>query len=234
MLSDAGLLMAYGHAIAAFLELYAAFWAFSIWRRLSVRLYRNQAFGIGIVAASFALLDLDQFTPVVTGAEAGGSESPFSTSFFLILFLVFVVLFYWIDASILAARRADPLLRDTLYWRRLRFVFWVILVGSAVVSILLQMQFLFLIVLFIVPISGAVFLPIAASRSGDASLRRQLKWFGAFVLLLLVVSILAGSSGQGANVYIVAATLGGIYAADYCLYKSAKSLVPLNRLSLSD
>jgi hypothetical protein len=230
MLSDARLLMAYGHAIAAFLELYAAFWAFSIWRRLPVRLYRNQAFGIGTVAASFALLDLDQFTPVVTGSEAGPSE------FFPILVLVFVVLFYWIDASILAARRADPLLRDTLYWRRLRFVFWAILavaIAFSIIGAIPEVQFLVLTALIIVPISGAVFLPIAARRSGDASLRRQLKWFGAFVLLLLAISILAGSSGQGANVYIVAATLGGIYAADYCLYKSAKSLAPLNRLSQS-
>jgi hypothetical protein len=233
MLSDAGLLLASGHGVAAILELYAVFWALSIWRRLSVRLYRNQAFGIGIVAASFALLDLAQFTPVVTGGEQVGGE----VVGFTIIFLVLVVLFYWIDASILAARRADPLLRDTLYWRRLRFVFWVVLAVLTVASILGQVEFLsfFIIMLFIIiPISGAVFLPIAARRSGDASLRRQLKWFGAFVLLLLVVSILAAPSGQGANVYGVAAMLGGIYSADYCLYKSAKSLVPLNRLSLSD
>lgn len=220
--------MASGHAVAGFLELYATFWALSIRRRLPVRLYRNQAFGIGVVAASFALLDLDQFTPVVTGAGAVGSE------FTPILSLVFLVLFYWIDASILAARRTDPLLRDTLHWRQLRFVFWAILAVSIVVSNLVQILILGGLGLFVVPLSGAVFLPVAASRSGDASLRRQLKWLGVFVLLLLVIITLAGASGVGENVYFIIAMLGGIYTADYCLYKSAKSLVPLNKLSLSD
>lgn len=217
--------MASGHAVAAILELYAAFWGFSIWRRLSVRLYRNQAFGISIVAVSFAVLDFAQFVPVFAGGEFVGPES------FVILFLVEVVLFYWIDASILTARRTDPLLRDTLHWRYLHLVIWAILVVSPVVAILTQVPILAIIPLILVPISGAVSLPVAASRSGDASLRRQLKWFGLFALLLLTISIAAGSGAE--NVYSIVATLGVIYAADYCLYKSAKSLVPLNKLSLS-
>lgn len=222
--------MASGHAVAAFLELYAAFWGFSIWRRLSVGLYRNQAFGISIVAVSFALLDLDQFTPVFPGTYAIPSE------FFIIVYLVDVVLFYWIDASILAAKRTDPLLRDTLHWRQLRLVIWAILLVSVVVSILAQAHFLAFTSLLLVAISGAVSLPVAASRSGDESMRRQLKWFGLFALLLLTIGIIAAASGASGveNVYSTVAMLSIIYAADYCLYKSAKSLVPLNKLSLSD
>jgi hypothetical protein len=225
LLSDAGLIDAAGSAGAALLVLYAAFWAFSVWRRLSVRLFRNQAFGMGIVAVGFALLDLDHSTPLITGADTVGPELRF------IHFIVFAVLFYWVDASILAARRTDPLLRDVFHWRYLRYLFWILLVASIVVTILAQSQILFVGSLFLVALSGAVLLPVAASRSGDASLRRQLKWFGAFSLLTFMIIILRGVLGYNEIVYFVVATLGLTYTANYSLYRSAKSLVPLNKLS---
>lgn len=223
MLSDAGLLDAAGHGVAALLATYSAFWAFTIWRTLSVRLYRNQAFGMGVVAASFALFYLDQFTPVVTGVGLGPEFIPLHI-------LVFITLFYWVDATILAARRSDPLLRDTVHWSYLRFVLWVLLAVTIVISVLAQPQKPPLSAFLLVAISGAVSLPLAARRSGVASMRKLLKWFGAFSLLLIAIVILVGVLGERENVVLALVTSVGIFAATYCLYKSVKSLVPLNKL----
>ncbi len=221
--------------------LYAAYWAFNIRRALAVGIYRRQALGIGLVAASFMPLLVSSLLNLV---PAG---------FYLVpLFAAFMILFYWIDASALAARVSDPLFRDTLHWSKLRILLWAlntITVGSAL-SVILYVwvsgntgffspipaaigYFIVGTPEFVTIISGAVFLPIIAQRSKDMTLRKHFRWFGLFVafvfLLFPLGSLTANDPFLMTLSFFVALLWGG-----YCLYKSARSLVPLNRLSVSE
>jgi hypothetical protein len=209
----------------SFIFLYAAYWAFGIRRRLAVRLYRNQTLGIGLVAPTFLL------------AALLGTAIAY--------YLAVIVIFYWIDASILAARRSDPLLRDTFRWSRLRIVPWALSMIGAVTIIGLAvatrdisygetggtvplLDNLWTLPTILIPILGVVLLPFAARRSKDSALRRHLIWFGLFGVCQFLVILVAATLGSfsGAT-YFVGFTLGG-----YFLYRSARSLVPLNRISL--
>jgi hypothetical protein len=97
---------------------YAAYWSFGIRRALSVPLYRRQAFGIGLIAANEAIVD------PLNHALGGGLGDVYVPVFLLIQSYLLVIWFYWIDASVLAGRRSDPLLRDTIHWSRLRRLLW--------------------------------------------------------------------------------------------------------------
>ena len=204
----------------SFLFLYPAFWAFSIRRALAVRLYRNQALGIGLVCVSFAISFLDN-----TGVGYG---------------IALLVIFYWIDASFLAARRSDPLLRDTLHWSKLRIIFWALSIFTVIPTAIYQiltgngpsapgndlLGVIFIAFFILIPASGIGLFAVASRRSGDHALRRHLAWFGLFVLSQSATITIA-LFGGGAT-YFLGFAVGG-----FCLYKSARSLVPLNRLSLA-
>jgi hypothetical protein len=220
---------------------YSAYWAFNIRRALAVRLYRNQALGIGLIALSFVFLE--------SGITVFDYISVPSTLFRSLLVSYFyfplIMAFYWIDTSILAARRSDPLLRDTLNWRRLRIPLWglnifftllslsvIIYFRIAMVSVLLSPPLTLVLIAFtpayITGISGLVYLPITARRSKDPTLRKHLQWFGAFtafvllsVLLSLLPSDVLQSIAFNASRFVVA----------YSLYRSARSLVTLNSLT---
>lgn len=228
---------------------YATYWAFIIRHSLVVRLYRNQALGVGMVALS-VLLVVTLVTAIiyVTGQlNPGQIASP-------LVFFLFILIFYWIDSSVLAARRSDPRLRDTLHWRRLRIVLWGVLI-FAVSFILILLAFpeatgsvptpgqsvlllpLFLTTIYLPSIAGIVVIPVAARRSGDITFRRHLKWFGGFaasLVLFLAGSMLVGG-GPPSSTFLGQVTIEiGFTLGGYALYRSAKALVPLNRISLSD
>ena len=237
---------------------YGAYWGFSIRRALSVRLYRNQAFGIGLIAAN-ELLDFINHTIFGTG-------SPLENYILFLVIDAFITLtwFYWIDASVLAGRRSDPLLRDTLHWRRLRAPLWVLILVTAAIpasvaayfqlttgtepGFVLNWTYLQFTVSsgsqlmlslagrlyqFLIAVSGTAALWITALRSGDVRLRRQLEWFAAFI----VTSLLAGVAGNtNILVPLFGEAVGNLLFAviifqAYCLYRSARSLAPLNRIS---
>src|SRR5579862_5646250 len=97
----ADLLSIAGLAIVSVIFAHSAFWALNIRRALAVPLYRNQALGLEFVILEAGFLstfilffgDNQLFIPIVWVVDFG--------------------VFYWINASMLAARRTDPLLRDT-------------------------------------------------------------------------------------------------------------------------
>ena len=223
---------------------YAAFWALNIRRALAVRLYRNQALGIALVAVSLA------------SAVFIGLEIPAPDGLFVVpIFSAFLVMFYWIDTSILAARRSDPLLRDTLHWSQLRILVWALNIGPIIIFSVVFLYFFLLNVtpqsvldpsfaligsiivytpLLATSISGAIFLPISAHRSKNMSLSKHLKWFGIFMVVLalgftIVAPLIANDPLLSTVGFSVAVFIGG-----YCLYRSARSLAPLNRLSTAD
>jgi hypothetical protein len=200
---------------------FPAYWAFSIRRALAIRLYRNQALGIALVAISFLV-----FGEVISTLTTYN--------------LALVVIFYWLDASVLAARRSDPLLRDTLHWTKLRIVIWAIVLISLVVStafVLINRDITYIpsdplwsevatSPDFAIPVIALIILPLVARRSKDPALRKHLIWFGTFAVGQFV-SILGAYVIGGAS-YFVGFAFGG-----YFLFRSVSSLVPLNRVSLA-
>jgi hypothetical protein len=221
---------------------YAAYWAFIIRRGLSIGLYRDQALGIGLVALSY-------FTFIVY-TEIG---FPFATNgypgtWLLTIFPPVAFLFYWVDTSARAARRADPLLRDSLHWSKVRSFVWPQVLAfmisyafAAAYNLVFGMPEFEAILITLVGLAavfemlvvGAAVLLVAAIRSGDKALRRHLGWFGFFILFAAVGAIVAAATfpfhhvGLGLISYVVSPP------AAFVLYRSARSLAPLNRIETS-
>jgi hypothetical protein len=215
---------------------YTVYWAFNIRRAQNVRLYRNQALGMGFVAFAWILIFFDF---IIFGTA--GLFGPFSLFFGLIM----MMLFYWVDASVLAARMADPLLRDTLHWRALRLYLWGLMIATVVIAVTLTSYYEFAVGVepqfmtnlpigvvsgvtylpAVVPIySGIIALPIAAYRSRDKFLRRSLAWFAGFVAVIPLV----GATNLGIVIF------PGLAVGAYFLYRSVMSLIPMKRLSSSE
>jgi hypothetical protein len=222
---------------------YAGYWAFNIRRALRIHLYRRQAFGVGVIT-----LALWSTVGIYGALQSVLSLQVFSAVSNLTWYFLWLTLFYWVDASVLASRRSDPLLRDTLYWSKLRTPLWTVdliavgvtfsLLGYAEISgnVALLNQVAFgnfdnAILNFVqgLPVvlglvCGVVYLSATAARSKwDRTLRRHFAWFALF--LLLTLGILGPLSFLFGPVSFL--------LAGFALYRSAKSLVPLNRVSLS-
>ena len=176
---------------------YAAYWAFAIRRSLAVRLYRNQSLGVGLIALGPLVFSLEL---LVNGDSPPGPGTPLLDAIYIATgFGLTLLVFYWIDASVLAARRGDPLLRDSFHWRRLRLLLWIVnIAGVAASSVgVLYAGFgsivfplgilsgalvnnLWLLPTLATAISGIIVLPTSAFRSRDAAFRTHLKWFALF------------------------------------------------------
>ena len=229
MVSNLDLISIVGTIAVFALLAYAVFWALSIRRALAVGLYRNQALGVALVAAASFFVAISYLLP----PQYSASSSLISFIGFLAFYSTFLIFFYWVDTSLRAARRSHPLLRDTLHWRELRKILWpldiiVIAILSADMLFLNVSTPLFLVPLLIDIISGAIFLPVAAVRSKDPTLRSHLRWFGLFFLGFFVIFLSAFSY----DLVSILATIIGLLVMAYALYRSAKSLVPLNRIRM--
>jgi hypothetical protein len=235
---------------------YAAYWAFSIRHALAVPLYRRQAFGIGfIVLAVWAVLAV--FVVVPTANTPLDTIEQFSAFYFF-----FIALFYWIDSSVLASRRSDPLRRDTLYWSKMRVLLWVaIIVTTAIPFLILGYAALasnqaltnqlnagtfggpvISVILFgivfnfpvVIPICGLIYLPAIAMRAKwDRSLRRHFLWFVPPSVVMLFV-FFGPSMGGGTSSADSIITPLSVVIMGYSLYRSAKALVPLNFVAPSN
>ncbi len=222
---------------------YAGYWSLDIRRALRAPLYKNHALALAVVATAFGIMDVE--------AALVDSSIVVVPTIFLTLFATFIFMFYFIDSAMLSARRADPLLRDTARWILLRKPIWIVMIVTIAFAIGSSVAGysgyggIFLIPFILVAISGGVFLVQATRRSKDMTFNRHLKWFGIFAVLAIVwlIVILLGTfqamnpvtllnsplTAMGSYVLDLADILG-LAAAGYCLYKSAKSLVPLNRI----
>jgi len=220
---------------------YAAYWAFNIRRALTVGVYRSHALGVGLVSLGWILIFFDY---VIV------SHSSY-VLFTAVDALVSGAFFYFIDAAVLDGRMSDPLLRDTLHWRKIRRWVWAIFALAAVASIyiagyysvqtggtwltggnpsLVPLWVSFAGVslhVLVVMITGLVALPITIMRSRDPLLRRQLWWFAGFAASLAIVGTVPTLFGLASTspAYTLPEFVGQ-FAAAICLYKSATSLIP--------
>ena len=208
---------------------YTVYLSITIRRALSVGEYRKQAFGVGLIALAWILLLLNYGVQAVTGSYA-----LFSLGFGLVM----MTLFYWIDSSVLATRRTDPLVRDTFWWTRVRYVLWALTVAATFAAASLAYYYqatsgtepLFMfngqygvgyMPSWFVLAAGVIALPVSASRARDRLLRRNIGWLGAFVILIQIVGVEPSSVANSQF-----GIFGVLFVASLCLYQSARSLVP--------
>ena len=228
---------------------YAAYWAFAIRRSLAVRVYRNQALGVGLIALGPIAFSLEL---VVLGGPTL-TNTLLDTIHLATGFGTTLLTFYWIDASVLAARRSDPLLRDTFHWTRLRFFLWTLIIAGVVADVFVVVVYeglgsialfgtsagtllsnLWLVPTLTTGVSGVLVVPTIALRSRDAVFRSHLKWFALFVAAVLI--LIAASAAGIVFITSTSASTSSLIefptflAGGYFLYRSARSLVPLNRL----
>jgi hypothetical protein len=221
------------------LGIYTVFWAFKIRQILFVKVYRDQALGIGMITLLVVtVLTVFDLVEISYPFLAGGA--PF------FLWGVSFVLFYWINASVMSGRLTDPLFRDTAGWKKLRFVILGLMVFGVIssVGLILYNAVMFerghsvaaalwlFSPLFEAGGTGAVVLPIVARRSSDNSLREHLQWFGLMGIVLLIV-LPIGIVSDSLKLDSVANNLvlnSLLFVMTYFLYRSAKSLVPRNHL----
>jgi hypothetical protein len=230
--------------VPAAIALYAAYWAFAIRRALAGRIYRNHAFWLGVVCILFAAVS---FAVPLTYTNNAIIRNAIGV-FYLVLN---PVVFAFIDSTVRVARRSDPLLRSILRWDKLRIALWIdeivltIVLAlnfvPSIVSSVPQVEYLFPALLAIAYIAGAPALLIGAKRSRDTTLRQSLKWLGvAFMMLFayivydVIIQLIIPGISEFDRYYSYPAVLGGIIGIllSYALYRSARSLAPINRMSL--
>jgi len=154
-----------------------------------------------------------------------------------------LVLFAFVDATVPVARRSDPRLRDVLHWGRARIIAWGALILLEIAGAYEQVAssntgsnaVLGLLLLVVI---GAPPMLIGARRSMDPNLRGSLKWFALALLSIVGLPLVTfgelevglpptsvGPLVYGQIPYNLVALLFG-----YLLYRSARSLAPINRL----
>jgi hypothetical protein len=224
---------------------YTAFWAFNVRKALAIRVYRHQALGIALIASTYALSLI--VNTVSAYVVYGDPLFAVGQGGYGLFFVFLVMLFYWIDSSVIASRRSDPLGREILRWSKLRIALWIGTLPAALIVIPVDLYVLIfqggnfggsapgslgivlILGIFIPPISGAVLLPIMLRRTVDSTLRRQLKWFGLFAAVFLVVNLFLGN--QPDRVLGLFYTYLGSLIGAFCLYRSVLSLTPVKSVS---
>lgn len=221
---------------------YGAYWAFSIRKALAVRVYRNQALGIGLIALSFAIFSLE--ADVISGVFNIVSGPILIGTYIPVLFASAIFTFYWIDSSVKAARRTDPLFRDTLHWSDVRVACWALMIvglavflfvyGLNIYQTIPALSDAWITIPLVTGLSGVIVLPFSVLRSRDKTFRSHLKWFGIFVLFELVLtlsSILVDLLPLAlVQMSYLIPTFALLLGEGYALYKSARSLAPLNTI----
>jgi len=236
-----------GVTVAIFL--FASYWGLTLGRRMASSLYRNQAFSLGVVVLAALLIEYVGNVASTTVL----SNFPFFSSnanFELRIDVFFILVFFWVDSSILASEGLDPMSRDTLHWRKARYAFWgVVLLGTSIVGLTIAsgnyafydnppvawwstvVQILSSAPFLLTIIVGVILLPLGGLRSSDHNFRKQLQWFALGLLFPFVISLLdllvPNNSVLQNDSYSVVFLLIG-----YCYYRSARALVPLNRISM--
>jgi hypothetical protein len=217
---------------------YTAFWAVRVRGALAVPAYRKQAMGIVLIVS---VLDMTLIGVTVSAYVVyGNAQGAIGNGAFGLFFVLLLTIFYWVDSSVTAARRSDPLSRDILRWSRLRILLWIAIIPASAIVIPVNILTAgvastgsppswtapFLILgIFGPPISGAVMLPLAARRAGDPAFRLHLRWFGLFALAFLVGDLLTNLQPDPV-VALFSSYVASLVEA-YCLYRSVLSLTPL-------
>jgi len=222
----------------------AAVRAFNLRQAMTVGIRRRQEMGLGLVAASFGWICLALIL------SSGGTGLSGDVYFYFFLFIPALILFYWADASLLTSRRADPLLRDTFHWSRLRLGFWGLLLGANVLYVIVQILYYDIVIqsssgepglVMQAIVAPGIFLPFVAApvlivaawlRAKEPTIRQHLRWF-AYGVLAIGLAVVPGTIPLFLLTGILLWPFGWIVAG-YCLYRSARSLLVTTPLPSSE
>jgi len=226
--------------LPAAVGLYGAYWAFSIRRALASGVYRRHALWLGFLTILIAVL-----LPI---ASVSTTNVIVALGINLAALASLVSFFAFIDTTVPIARRSDPLLRPILRWNKVRLVLWADL-GLAAIYLVISgidpastsagLAAAIGFPVFLLPfIMGAPAITIGALRSKDSLLRGSLMWCGGFLAVFLVNALLSfvvlvalGISAYDASFSYPALVFApGSILRMYCLYRSARSLAPINEL----
>ncbi len=215
---------------------YGAVWAFRIRKALMTPLFKERARWVGVVGIFFAVLVASN---LLIRAFA---ESNVYLSFleYCIADAAGIVTLAWIDTTIKMARRSDPLNRNTIAWKQLRYVVWaftfITTAGSLFSVVYLKINFFstggtggaFVSGSFGWVIFGFIALLLSYRRSRDPVLKEHLKWFGLFLFVLFIVDTVLS---RNIPAFVIADEV--LLALDaYFLYRGVKSLAPFSRVPL--
>lgn len=229
-----------GLVLALCLAVYAAYWSFALRRALKVKSYSRQV----LIVGSFSIYGVVLFSLfyLVYFLAPNLQNSPIQDFQAALYIFLPPISFAWLDSSVRVGRRSDPLLRDSYRWSKLRMALWPLLLLS-LVGYLVQGD-LSVIGLFSYVILGVSVVPllVTARRSGDRYFRRSIEWFGVALAAVVAQNIGFATLVQGLGTGIVYSLPGFIWAVlanfamvpiiFYGIYLCARSLVPLNRISL--
>jgi len=233
------LAIVFDEILPAAIMLYAAYWAFAFRRALVGHIYRNHALWLGALCILFTLM------PVSNIQSSNGIIATVAGVYPVASILIG---FAFIDSTMPIARRSDPLLRSTFHWERVRIAVWGEICALAIYVVFSEVNPSFAsspiaailgIPLFSFPfILGAPAILIGARRSKDSVLRASLKWFGValvmFLATMLVFAIetlvLGISSSNMSYSYPALGFVPTTVLAGFALYRSARSLAPMNHL----
>jgi len=199
--------------IAGGVSAYAAYIALSVRRGLVVSIYRSRALWTGV------------FLIVISIAFIGTADPPLFTYIGLPLT---VVLLAYIDRTIGTITRLDYLRRDVLGWRKLRipwaasamiyyYPVFALFNGSIIYDFLAPFPLGYL----------SLTLIVGSRRTRDMTFQSHARWF-AYLLgtfALFAISINTTSSLLPVSFVDV--------LSSYCMYRMAKSLVPVSRFPTS-
>lgn len=233
---------------------YSAYRAFTIRKVLFVRLYRNQALWVGtygvywtLIFIALGILDELYFqNPVAV------TNYP-SLAFILFagLYIGLILGFLWIDATMVVARRSDPLRRDTLRWTKLRFALWpAILVGMLVGLLFVGPRIIATstgdplaeitafyeansIVFILIAGTSVPALILAGLRTKDILLRKQVTALGLYVVVLLAQGLLSFlyTYNGSFNLVFAAVTTSVTLVNCLSLIRTSRILAPTTRLT---
>lgn len=212
------------------LMIYGAYLALSVWRGLAIPIFRSRAlwmalFGIPLVVA----INYSAITRVIISDNSALSASVISETLFS---FPLDTLFVWIDRMVSSVIRLDYLRRDVLYWRRLRVVYWALVV---VANVLFFSRYVYgtilgvvSTVLLLVPLAyGTMALVKGARTLRDTTFKSHLKWLSYFGAAIIPALLTYGL--YGVSIPIPQHLL--ILALSFCFYKMARYLVPIGKIS---
>ena len=243
------LAVVFSEIVPAAVFLYAAYWAFAIRRALVSRIYRRHALWLGALGVALAVTVFLTYSP----------NYAINITISIYYDLLYAIVFAFVDSLIPVVRRSDPLLRSVLRWEKLRYFLWadvaVLGVFNTLSYVSYQSSLFSGLAEFVVQevgwtaaatvlfgVSGfAIFM--AARRSRDMVLRSSLRWLG--VMFIFVIFLFAAYSledfllpnmTQFDFFYSYPALPGGIIyiLVAYALYRSTRSLAPVNRLTVTE
>ena len=211
------------------LSLYGAYLALSVRRGLAVPIYRSRALWTAMIALLFSLSilfggDLSLIFP---------SSYLFVASFviyFGLFTLATLAIFVWVDRTVTTLIRLDFLRRDLAGWKRFRYVYWTLVAISFVFypfgSSLYFNSFFNIVytVSFVIPLAyAALAVRSGAKRTPDMTFRSHLRWSAYCMAGILLAGIT-----YFVTLDVVIVSLPYVVIA-FCLYKMARSLVPVGK-----